>query len=158
MRTTDYFKGNNTEKFAFNVLQKLKTPRTAICIDLDIPYSTYRNYFEGLQSFPPDRIADLVDACREHQEDQALILSFILEPLGRIAVVRPNGRISTSSIRKLGHLIDIFDGKAKEQIENAIEDKIVTKQEYERIHSCINKEIQTLTELDMTIKSKVVSG
>jgi len=43
-------------------------------------------------------------------------------------------------------------------IENAIEDKIVTGQEYERIHSCINKEIQTLTELDMTIKSKVVSG
>lgn len=146
-------KGKCLVEFSSEVLQKLKTPRKALAIGLGIPYSTYDNYVRGEHNMPCYHLPQLIGAC-EYEEDENLIAEWILGP-EKVVVQRPSIRVALGQhshpIKQLEIEAATYTGKVLEIIEEALSDHIVTSSEYKKIKRTINKGIQHLMQMDLSL-------
>jgi len=94
-----------------------------IAFDLNIPYSTYDNYYHGETPFPPDLLEDLFRITGDKR-----IINFFLKPLGLIAINNPEpdtkdddtrGLIENTTIN-FGELVKKYQ-KGRQIMEEAME-------------------------------------
>ena len=115
-------------------------------ISTDSPY----RYIRGERIIPPDRIIDLINVTKEIR-----FLQFFCDPCGYIAIPAITAKPCKKSIRLKEIKLSIINGKTIEEIENALEDGKVDRNEYKKAHQLLTGIRQIAVELDEILKSEV---
>ena len=111
--------------------------------------SLYR-YIRGENIIPPDRIIDLINVTKETR-----FLQFFCDPCGYLAIPAMKAKSSTKSIRLKEIKLSIINGKTIEEIERALEDGKIDRNEYKKAHQLLTHMREIAAEIDECLKCEV---
>jgi len=134
-----------------NFIIKKKYRVDEVAKEMQIATDTLYRYVRGENIIPPDRIIDLIKAT--HDLDY---LEFFSDPVGYLVIQKIKDKIDKKeSILESELKACLLNAKAIEIVEKALEDGIITDQEFSKIHSGINKARQALASLEALLNKSV---
>lgn len=118
--------------------------------EMRISTDTLYRYVRGERIIPPDRIIDLINATKEIR-----FLQFFCDPTGYLAIPAIDTKPSSDGIRLKEIKLSIINGKTIEEIEKALKDGKVDRNEYKKAHQLLTGLRQIAVELDEILKNEV---
>lgn len=132
----------------FVIEKKFRVDDTAK--EMRVATDTLYRYIRGENIIPPDRIIDLINVTKETR-----FLQFFCEPTGHLAIPAITAKPSTKGIRLKEIKLSIINGKAIEEIEEALKDGKIDRNEYKKAHQLLTGIRQIAVELDEILKQEV---